>query len=67
MARRSSAPAMAGPMAVVTAVVVDRDDRVIMAVVEVFRRGRLVIVIVTVNDAHEAAGLCRIADPAVSR
>ena len=47
--------------------VVDRDDRVIVTVVEVFRGRRLVIVAVAVNGAHETAGLCRIADPAVAR
>jgi len=56
---------------VVTVIVVvgrgDRDDRVIIAVIEVFRRRRLVVVTVLVSDAHEAAGLCRIAYAVVAR
>jgi hypothetical protein len=55
---------------VVTVVVlafVERNDRVIVAVVKVLRRRRLVVVVVAVGDASETAGLCRVADPAVPR
>ena len=47
--------------------VVDRDDRVIVTVVEVFRGRRLVVVAVAISDAHETTGVCRIANPAVAR
>ena len=46
---------------------VDRDDRVIMPIVEVFRGRRLVVVAVAVIDAGEAARFCRIAHAAVPR
>jgi hypothetical protein len=61
------------PLAVVMVVtvimvaVVNRDNGVIIAVVEVFRGRRLVVVAVAVIDAHEATGFCRIAGPAVPR
>ena len=43
----------------------DRDDRVIVTIVEVFRGRRLVVVGIAVADAYETAGFCRIAGPAV--
>jgi len=49
------------------AVVVNRDNRVIVAVVEVFRGRRLVVVAVAVIDAHETTSFCRIAHPRVPR
>ena len=58
-------------MVVVTVVVVvgrgDWHDRVVVAIVEVFRGRRLVIVMVLVSEADEAAGLRRIAGPAIAR
>src|SRR5215469_13265969 len=46
---------------------VDRDDRVVVAVIQIFRGGRLVVVAVKVSGAHETAGFCRVADTAVPR
>jgi hypothetical protein len=45
--------------------VVYRDDRVIVAVVEVLGCWRLIVVAVAVSDADKTAGFCDIASPAV--
>ena len=54
---------------VVTMVVIagrgDQGDGVIVAVVDVLRCRRLVVVMVLVSDAHKAVGFCHIAGPAV--
>ena len=61
------------PSAVVTVVtmfpvaVVDRDDRVIVAVLEVFGGRRLIVVVVGVSGTREAAGFCGITYAPVSR
>jgi hypothetical protein len=52
-------------MVVTVIAVVDRDDRVILAIIEVLRGRRLVIVAVDVSDTCETTGFCRIARPAV--
>src|SRR5882672_5950232 len=59
---RRSAPASraaASAVVVVATVVaiVNRDDRVIISVIEVFRGGRLVIVVVGVINTREATGI----------
>ena len=43
----------------------DRNDRVSVAVVQVFWRRWLVVVTIAVSNTYKTAGLCRIADPAV--
>ena len=56
--------------AVVVIVVVtlaNRNDRVIVAIVEILRGGRLVIVRIAVGDAREVIGFCWVADPRVPR
>ena len=60
-------PPSAIVMVVTVIAVVDRDDGVIIAVVEVLRSRRLVVVAITVSGAHEIAGLCRIAHTTVPR
>ena len=47
--------------------VVNRDDRVIIAIIEVLRGRRLVVVAIKVSDTRETASHCRIARPAVPR
>ena len=47
--------------------VVDRDDRVIVAVVEIARRRWLVVDRCAVINAIEVLGLCRIPHPSVMR
>jgi hypothetical protein len=47
----------------ITVVVSDRDNRIIVAVVEVFGGGGLVAVMVAVSGANETAGFGRIAYP----
>jgi hypothetical protein len=54
-------------MVMTVVAVVDRDDGVIVAVVEVFRGRRLVVVMIAVGNAHKAAGFCRITYAPVSR
>src|SRR5215472_421351 len=54
-------------MVVTMIAVVDRDDRVIIPVIEVFWGWRLVVVAVKISDTRETAGFCRIAYPAVPR
>src|SRR6516164_5725882 len=52
-------------MVVPVIAIVNRDDRVIIAVIEVLRCRWLVVVAVTVSNTRETIGFCRIARSAV--
>src|SRR6516162_4836440 len=64
---RSTQSPMVMVMTMFAVAALDRDNRVIVAVVEVFGGRRLVVVPVVISDAYETAGFCRVADAAVAR